>query len=96
VKAYRARYSPEASRRIRKLHPEIKQEIKTGIRALLKTPLSGHELQFELAGYRSLRIRAHRIIYQLNEDDATVDVLLIGPRRTIYEELRALLLEKRA
>ncbi len=95
MKAYRARYSPEASRRIRKLHPQIKQEIKEGVRALVKSPLAGHELQFELAGYRSLRVRAHRIIYHVNEEDSTVDVMLVGPRRTIYEELRALLLEER-
>lgn len=95
MKVYRARYSPEAARRVRRLHPQIKLEIKEGVRTLLKTPLTGHELQFELAGYRSLRVRAHRIIYQVNEEDATVDVILVGPRRTIYEELRALLLERR-
>lgn len=95
MKAYRARYSPEAAKRIRTLHPQIKSEIREGIRTLLKTPLAGHELHFELAGHRSLRIRAHRIIYQVNEEDSTVDVVLVGPRRTIYEELRAFLLERR-
>lgn len=59
VKAYRARYSPEAGRRIRRLHPEIKQEIKEGVRTLLNSPLAGHELHFELAGYWSLRVRTH-------------------------------------
>lgn len=92
---YRARYSPEASRRIRRLHPQIKQEVKVGVRTLLKTPLTGHGLHFELAGYWSLRVRIHRIIYQVNEEASTVDIILVGPRRTIYEELRALLLKQR-
>lgn len=95
MKSYRARYGQEAARRIRKLHPQIKSEIRDGIRTLLRAPLTGHELHFELAGYRSLRIRAHRIVYQVNEEDSTLDVVLVGPRRTIYEELRVLLLERR-
>lgn len=95
MKVYRARYGPEAARRIRRLHPQIKQEIKEGVRTLLKAPLTGHALHFELAGLWSFRVRTHRIIYQANEEDSTLDIILVGPRRTIYEELRALLLERR-
>ncbi len=95
MKAYRVRYTPEAAGKIRKFHPQIKKEVREGVRRLLGEPLSGHELHYELAGYRSLRIRSYRIVYQINEKDSTVDVLLVGPRRTIYEELRALLSEQR-
>jgi mRNA-degrading endonuclease RelE of RelBE toxin-antitoxin system len=94
VKAYRARYIPEAAIRIRKLHPQIKREIREGIKALLDAPLSGHELHFELAGYRSLRVRTQRVVYQINDEDGTVDIILVGPRRSIYEELRTMLLEQ--
>jgi mRNA-degrading endonuclease RelE of RelBE toxin-antitoxin system len=94
VKPYRPRYTPEVAGRIRKLHPEVKQEIRTAIRTLLSTPFLGRELQFELSGYHSYRVRTYRIIYRINDDDAMLDIVFIGPRRTVYEELKALLKER--
>ena len=91
MKAYRARYTPEAASRIRKLHPQIKKEIREAVRMLLLTPLVGHVLQHELSGYRSYRVRTYRVIYHINDADRTVDVLFVGPRRNVYEELRSLL-----
>ncbi len=38
--------------------------------------------------------RTYRILYQINDDEATLDALFVGPRRTVYEELRSLLEEK--
>jgi mRNA-degrading endonuclease RelE of RelBE toxin-antitoxin system len=95
VKPYRARYTREAAGRIRKLHPQIKREVREGIRALLDAPLAGHALQFDLEGLWSYRVRRHRIIYRIHDDEASLDIVYVGPRRTVYEELRALLLEQR-
>jgi mRNA interferase RelE/StbE len=95
VKGYRPRYTLEAADRIRKLHPQIKQEIRQGIKALLVSPLNGHTLQFELAGLRSYRIRTYRIIYRLNDDESCLDIVFVGPRRNVYEELRTLLFAQR-
>ena len=95
MKSFRARYTSEAAGRIRKLHPQIKKDIREGIRTLLQTPLAGHLLHFELAGLRSYRIRSHRIIYAVNDDEAALDIVFVGRRRTVYEELRELRLEKR-
>jgi mRNA interferase RelE/StbE len=95
VKGYRVRYTPEAADRIRKLHPQIKREIREGIKDLLVSPLSGHSLQFELAGLRSYRVRTYRIIYRIHDDESCLDIVFIGPRRNIYEELRTLLLTQR-
>jgi len=90
MKPYRARYTPEAARYIRTLHPQVKQEVREAVRTLLETPLQGHALHYELSGYRAYRVRTYRIIYQLNEQERTVDVIFVGPRRNIYEELLAL------
>lgn len=90
MKPYRARYTPEAARYIRTLHPQVKQDVRDAVRTLLKIPLQGHALHHELSGYRSYRVRTYRIIYQLNEQDRTVDVIFVGPRRNVYEELLAL------
>jgi len=35
------------------------------------------------------------VIFRPNDDETTVDVVYVGPRRSVYEELRALLLEQR-
>jgi mRNA-degrading endonuclease RelE of RelBE toxin-antitoxin system len=61
------------------------------IHTFLSAPLSGRELQFELSGYHSYRVRTYRIIYWINDDNAKLDVVFIGPRRTVYEELKSLL-----
>ena len=95
MKARRARYTPEAAERIRKLHPLIKKEVREGIRSLLDNPLMGYALHDELSGYWSFRIRTYRVIFRPNDDESTVDVVYVGPRRSVYEELRALLLEQR-
>ncbi len=87
---YRVRYTPEAGGRIRKLHPEVKQEIRDAIRILKGSPLTGYSLQQELFGYRSYRVRSYRIIYRLNDDERTIDVVFIGQRRNVYEELLSL------
>lgn len=94
MKAHRARYTPEAAERIRKFHPQVKREIKEGIRELLSSPLAGHTLQFELAGLRSYRIRTYRIIYRIHDDESCLDIVFVGPRRNVYEELRTLLLAR--
>ena len=95
MKGYRPRYTLEAADRIRKLHPQVKQEIRQGIKELLVSPLNGHSLQFELAGLRSYRIRTYRIIYRVNDDESCLDIVFVGPRRNVYEELRTLLLAQR-
>ena len=88
--AYRVRYTPEAAGRIPKLHPEVKQENRNAIRILQDSPLTGHTLQQELFGYRSYRVRSYRIIYRLNDDERTRDVVNIGQRQNVYEELLSL------
>ncbi|MBI3596000.1 MAG: type II toxin-antitoxin system RelE/ParE family toxin [Nitrospirae bacterium] len=94
MKAFRVRYTPEAASLIRKLHPEIKRRIRGGIKTLLENPLSGHELRFELSGFRSHRVKNYRIIYRLNDPEGFLEILFVGQRRDVYESLRALLLEK--
>lgn len=88
--AYCVRYTPEAAGRIRKLHPEVKQEIREAIRTLGDSPLTGHTLQQELAGFRSYRVRTYRIIYRLNNEDRTIDIVFVWQRRNVYEELLSL------
>jgi mRNA-degrading endonuclease RelE of RelBE toxin-antitoxin system len=89
--AFRARYTPEASAIIKKLHPTVKTAVRAGITEIMKAPLDGRELQVELKGFRSLRVGKHRIIYRINEEESCVEIHYVGPRRDVYESFRDLL-----
>lgn len=91
MRPYRSRYTPEASVIIRKLHPTVKTAIRTGIDEMMKAPLAGHELQFELSGFRSFRIARYRIIYRINEEESCIEIHYVGPRRDVYESFREIL-----
>lgn len=93
MKKYRARYTPETSSRIRRLHPLIMKEIKDGIQTLLESHQAGYALHFDLAGYWSYRVRNYRIIYKVDDDNSSLDIVFVGPRRNIYEDFRLLLLK---
>ena len=88
VRRWQARYTFESSTQIRKLHPTIRQEIRAAIESLVQNPLAGHALQFELSGFRSLRVRTWWIIYRINDASRAIEVLYVGARRTIYEQFR--------
>lgn len=51
---------------------------------LEREPLSGHRLRGRLAGLRSLRVGAYRIVYHLADDDRTVRVAAIRHRSIAY------------
>mgnify|MGYP001601977481 CR=1 FL=1 len=88
----RVHYTPEAAAIIRKLAPEIKLVVRRGIEELLRDPFLGKELGEELTGFRSHRVRHHRIIYHLdNEDVPWLVIHYVGPRRDVYEAFTELL-----
>ncbi len=52
---------------------------------LVDDPHCGKMLREELAGLRSLRVKNMRIVYRI-ADNGVIEVLALGPRRSIYEE----------
>ena len=96
MKTLRVRYTPEAARLIRKLHPDVKRLVRQATYHLIEHPLSGHELHFELSGLWSYRVKRHRLLYRHNEQDGFIEVLFVGHRRDVYESLRDLLIEKKS
>ena len=91
MKRYRARYTHEAGRVIRAIHPEIKALIRQAVDELLRKPFSGHELQFELKGFRSRKVKRYRIIYKVNEEECLIEVYYVGHRRDVYNSFRKLI-----
>ena len=79
---------------IRNLHPLIKADIRAGLQLLLQNPESGKALKEELQGLRSLRIKRYRIIYRIVAADKILEIIALGPRKSIYEETYRILSRK--
>jgi mRNA interferase RelE/StbE len=96
MKKYRVRYTPEAGQIIKNLHPQMKALIRDAVDELLEKPFTDHELQFELKGFRSRKVKRYRIIYKVNEEESSIDVYYVGHRRDIYESFQKLIQSKLA
>jgi mRNA interferase RelE/StbE len=79
---------------IRGLHPSIKRKVRAALTAILDDPLRGKALKLELQGLRSLRVGRFRVIYRI-ADDRVIEVVAVGPRKTIYEETLRLVRRRR-
>ena len=93
MKKWKMRFTPESSRLMSKLHPENKKLIKQALTDLQQNPYTGKDLQEELSGFKSLRLKQYRIIYDINEEKKFIQIYNIGPRRDVYEQLKRLLTE---
>ena len=91
MKKFKIRFTPEASRLLSKFHPESKMLIKQGLNDLRQNPYLGSDLEEELYGFKSFKIKRYRIIYNIDEDISFVQIYYVGHRRDVYEEFRLLL-----
>lgn len=90
----RLKVTAETAALVRSLHPHLKKKVKAALQTILHDTLAGKALRDELEGLRSFRVGRIRIIYRLAGREV-VEVVAVGPRRTIYEEtLRLLSKEK--
>ena len=80
----RLRIPDEVAELIRGLHPDLKRKIRSALDDLLDDPTIGKTLRDELAGLRSCRVARFRIIYRIA--GTVIEIVAVGPRRTIYEE----------
>jgi mRNA interferase RelE/StbE len=86
----RLRVPTHVAELIRGLHPGIKRKVRAALGSLLDDPLRGKALKDELDGLRSLRVARFRVIYRIGEE-GVIEVVSVGPRRSIYEETLRLL-----
>ena len=93
MKKLKMRFTPESSRLLSKLHPENKKLIKQALIELRQNPYMVKDLQEELSGLKSLRLKQYRIIYDINGEKNFIQIYHIGQRRNVYEQLRRLLTE---
>jgi len=85
----RQRMKLRAPQNVRELlgsaHPHIKRKIRVTLQLLQSEPEAGKALREELVGLRSYRLGRLRIIYRVLKA-GVIDIVAIGPRKTIYEE----------
>jgi mRNA interferase RelE/StbE len=91
MKDIRLTFTPEAAKLLSRLHPESKKLIKEGLTELRQNPHLGDDLQHELSGFKSYKIKRYRILYDINEEEGVIQVYYVGHRRDVYEQFRDLL-----
>ena len=91
MKKWKMQFTPEAACLLSKLHPENKKHIKKALIELQQNPYAGKDLQEELFGFKSLRIKKYRIIYHLKEEEYLLRIYYLGQRSDVYEQLRQML-----
>ena len=87
---YRLSVPDETADLLRSLHPEIKKKIKAALSLIASDPGLGKSLRDELRGLKSFQVGRFRIIYRVRSR-RIIEIVAIGPRKTIYEETYRLL-----
>ncbi|HEY8041895.1 MAG TPA: type II toxin-antitoxin system RelE/ParE family toxin [Polyangiaceae bacterium] len=81
--------APTAAATVRALPPDVKRSVRAALDAIAKDPSMGKELLRELKGLRSYRVRRYRVVYALVPGKHLVQVVAVGHRVSIYEEIAA-------
>lgn len=84
---FRLDIPPHIAAVIRSLHPDLKQLIKSAIRAIAANPECGEPLKRELDGLRKYRVRRFHIVYAVHQKTRVIRLMAVGHRRSVYEEL---------
>ena len=79
------RVPDEVARLMRGLHPAIKRKVRAALQEIVSKPRCGKPLKEELAGLRNFRLGRLRIVYRL-ADNRVLEIVTLGPRRTLYED----------
>lgn len=80
----RLRIPDDVAKLVRGLHPDIKRKVRAVLDQILADFETGKSLHDSLEGLRSARVGRIRVIYRVTPSD--IEIVAVGPRRTIYEE----------
>ncbi len=61
------------------------------MRTITEDPTLGEPLKQELQEYRKYKVRRFRIVYQIDRSARKIMIMSIGHRRTIYEDVAAVI-----
>ncbi len=91
MKKFGMKFTAESSRILSKFHPENKKLIKQALDELRKNPYAGSDLQEELYGFKSFKLKRFRVLYNINEEENIIQVFHVGHRKDVYEQFNRLL-----
>ncbi len=91
MKKFGMRFTPEASRNLSRFHPDNKKLIKQALNELRENPYTGTDLQEELSGFKSFKLKRYRVLYNIDEEEKNIQIFHIGHRKDVYEQLNRLL-----
>jgi len=94
MRSYRLRVPESVDELIRGLHPGLRRKVRAGLDGIREDPSVAKELRDDLAGLRSYGVGRFRIIYRVTAR-GLIELVAVGPRRTIYEETFRLLRRER-
>ncbi len=86
--ARRAVFLEQAREAVRALPPDVKRRVRAAVDELKLDPTRGEPLSGELSGLLRSRVGRYRVVYRETADG--IEVVAVGPRRTIYVDLERL------
>ena len=89
--SYRVVFSESVRNAIRKFPPLPKKTLRKALKQLETDPLLREPLEREFIGLYKLTVKNYRIIYKIAKEKQEIQVVAIGPRKTIYLDLLELL-----
>ena len=84
---YRVAVPPKLRNQFVHLAPSVKQKLHASLRLLETDPLEGKPLERELTGYRSYPMHPYRIVYRVEPSHRIIRLVLVAPRREVYDLL---------
>jgi len=91
MKKFGMKFTPETSNILSKFHPENKKLIKQVLMELRENPYAGSDLQEELYGFKSFKLKRFRVLYNIDEEKNIIQIFHIGHRKDVYEQFNRLL-----
>src|SRR5712691_776697 len=88
VAARRAVFLGQARNAVRALPPDVKRRVRAAIDELKADPTRGEPLGGELSSLHRARIGRYRVVYRATAN--ALEIVAVGPRRTIYVDLERL------
>lgn len=84
---FRPDIPPHVADVIRSLHTDLKQLIKSAIRAIAANPECGEPFKRELDGLRTYRVRRFRIVNAVHQKTRIIRLMAVGHRQSVCEVL---------
>ena len=82
---YKLIISPKAQRELKKISKLHRLSIGRIIEEIKADPSFGKPLSRELTRRYSYRVDIYRIIYKINEEDRTIEIISAGHRSVVYQ-----------